>query len=86
MQVAGGPDGCRDPCPDPAPVAGYVGCAAGEAGFFSADDGQDEDGGGPWGGVCPLPHVDPCQGLPVTPYGRYDHAVSDVVRVLVPYF
>jgi hypothetical protein len=36
--------------------------------------------------VYPLPHVDPCQGLPVTPYGRYDHAVSDVVRVLVPYF
>jgi hypothetical protein len=63
-----------------------VGCALGEEGFFSADDGQDEDGGGPGGGVYPLPHVDLCQGLSVTPHGRCGHAASDVVRVLVPYF
>ena len=43
-----------------------------------------EDEGGPGGGVCPLPCAGPCQDLPVTPCGLCDHAVSDVVRVLVP--
>ena len=67
LQVAGGPHGCHDPYPDAAPVVGYVGCAVGEAGFFSVDDGQGEDGGDPWDGVYPLPYADPCRGLSVSP-------------------
>jgi hypothetical protein len=84
LPVAGDLHGCHDPHPVPARAVGYEGYAVGGAGFFSVNDGVGEDEGGPGGGVCPLPCAGPCQGLPVTLRGTYDHVVSDVVRVLVP--
>jgi hypothetical protein len=80
----GDPHGCHDPHPVPVPVAGNEGRDVGAVMVFSVDDAEGEDGGGPGGGVCPPPCAGPCRGLPVTLRGTYDHAVSDVVRVLVP--
>jgi len=84
LPVSGDPRGCHDPHQEPVRAVGYEGCAVGGAMVFSVDDGEGEDGGGPGGGVCPHPCAGPCQDLPVTPCGLCDHAVSDVVRVLVP--
>jgi len=84
LPVADDPHGYHDRYPVPALAAGYERCAVGGAMVFSVDDGEDEDGGGPGDGVCPLPCAGPCQGLPVHPCGTCDRVVSDVVRVLVP--
>lgn len=84
LPVADDPHGYHDRYPVPARAAGYEGCDVGEAVVFSVDDGVGEDEGGSADGVCPLPCAGPCQDLPVTLRGTCDHAVSDVVRVLVP--